>query len=87
MVALICLDLISSDRAAVQIQCTLATHIDTAAVTGGCVLGDRAAVHVKSGIIYINAAAVGRITAFQCAAVHIKSGIIVDTIVNTDAVA
>ena len=87
VVALICLDLISSDRAAVQIQCAFCTHIDTAAVTGGCVLGNRAAVHVKNGIIYINAAAVGRITAFQCAAVHIKSGIIVDTIVNTDAVA
>ena len=48
--ALICGDSIVGDRTAVQIQCTFCTHIDTAAVTGGFVLGDGAAIHVHRAV-------------------------------------
>ena len=85
MVGLICVDFVSGDGAAVQIQCAFCAHIDAAAVTGGCVLRDRAAVHVHRAVYYLNAATACSIAASQRAAVHVKSGIIIASIVNTDA--
>ena len=84
MVALICANRVLGDSTAVQIQCTFCAHIDAAAVTGGCVFRDRAAVHVHRASIHINAAA-GLLTVSQCSAVHVKSGIMIGSIVKTNA--
>ena len=70
------IDRVFGDRAAVQIQCAFCTHIDTAAVTGGCVIGDRAAIHVHRAFFQFNAAAMAcTIAVSQCAAVHVERGI------------